>query len=72
MTLFGVSFVVAGLLTCLVPISLLICFAMFFGRTVLRMPPNATPTGRPQDDTSAPAVAGPPPETQFPIAGPEQ
>ena len=72
MTLFGVSFLVAGMLTCLVPISLLICFATFFGRTVRRMPPNAMPTGLPQDDTTAPAVAGPPPETQFPIAGPEQ
>jgi hypothetical protein len=71
MTLFGVSFVVAGLLTCLVPISLLICFVMFFGRAVRRLPPNATPTGRAHEDASAPAVAGPPPETQFPIAGPE-
>jgi hypothetical protein len=71
MTLFGVSFVVAGLLTCLVPISLLICFATFFGRTVRRLPPNATPTGRAQEDAAAPAVAGPPPETQFPVAGPE-
>ena len=71
MTLFGVSFVVAGMLTCLVPISLLICFATFFGRSVRRLPPNATPTGRAQEDASAPAVAGPPPETQFPIAGPE-
>jgi Na+-transporting methylmalonyl-CoA/oxaloacetate decarboxylase gamma subunit len=71
MTLFGVSFLVAGMLTCLVPISLLICFATFFGRTVLRLPPNAAPTGHKQEDASAPAVAGPPPETQFPIAGPE-
>jgi len=71
MTLFGVSFVVAGMLTCLVPISLLICFATFFGRTVRRMPPNATPSGKAHEDASAPAVSGPPAETQFPVVGPE-
>jgi Na+-transporting methylmalonyl-CoA/oxaloacetate decarboxylase gamma subunit len=47
MTLFGVSFLVAGMLTCFIPISLLIVFATFFGRTARRMPPNATP---PQPD----------------------
>jgi Na+-transporting methylmalonyl-CoA/oxaloacetate decarboxylase gamma subunit len=47
MTLFGVSFLVAGMLTCLVPISLLIVLVAFFGRTVRRMPPNATPAGTP-------------------------
>ena len=72
MTLFGVSFVVAGMLTCLVPISLLICFATFFARTVRRMPPNAAVTGQQaRDEASAPAVTGPPSETQFPVAGPE-
>jgi Na+-transporting methylmalonyl-CoA/oxaloacetate decarboxylase gamma subunit len=67
MTLFGVSFVVAGMLTCLVPISLLICFATFFGRTVRRMPPNATTNGQ-QTHVEPPAAAAQPPaaERQFP------
>ena len=46
---FGVTFLVASLLTCLVPISLLLCFATFFTRTARRMPPNATPV-QPQRD----------------------
>jgi Na+-transporting methylmalonyl-CoA/oxaloacetate decarboxylase gamma subunit len=46
MTLFGVSFLVAGMLTCFIPISLLIAFATFFGRTARRMPPNAAPPQR--------------------------
>jgi hypothetical protein len=47
MTLFGVSFLVEGMLTCLVPISLLIVFATFFTRAARRMPPNATPVRQP-------------------------
>ena len=47
MTLFGVSFLVAGMLTCFVPIALLIVFATFFARTARRMPPNAVPAGTP-------------------------
>jgi Na+-transporting methylmalonyl-CoA/oxaloacetate decarboxylase gamma subunit len=67
MTLFGVSFLVAGMLTCLVPISLLICFATFFGRTVRRMPPNAAPNGRQtHESTPAPAAQAPAAERQFP------
>ena len=58
---FGTAFLVAGLLTCLVPISLLICFATFFGRTVRRLPPNATPNGK-QVHEQPPATA----EQQFP------
>jgi hypothetical protein len=61
MTLFfGTAFVVAGLLSCLVPIALLICFATFFGRTARRMPPNATPNGQ-QAHEQPPAA----PEPQF-------
>ncbi len=52
MTLFGVSFLVAGMLSCFIPISLLIVFAAFFGRTARRMPPTATPAGRPVPERS--------------------
>lgn len=51
MTLFfGSAFLAAALLSCLVPISLLICFATFFGRTARRIHPSPAPTaGRPDD-----------------------
>ena len=56
MTLFGVSFLVAGMLSCLVPISLLLVFASFFVRTARRLPPNAAGVGKPEHDE---APAGP-------------
>ena len=63
MTLFGVSFLVAGMLTCFIPISLLIVFAAFFGRTVRRMPPNAT-TVAPAAREDSPAAQRPSPESR--------
>ena len=48
MTLFlGSAFLTGALLSCVVPISLLLCFATFFGRSARRMPPNATPAVKP-------------------------
>jgi Na+-transporting methylmalonyl-CoA/oxaloacetate decarboxylase gamma subunit len=63
MMLFGVSFLVAGMLSCFIPISLLLVFATFFGRSARRMPPNATPAASPAREES-PAVQRSFPESQ--------
>ncbi|HEX3618372.1 MAG TPA: hypothetical protein VHU61_17635 [Solirubrobacteraceae bacterium] len=61
----GSVFLAGALLSCILPITLLICFVTFFGRTVRRMPPNATPNGQQvHHEPSAPAA--PAPERQFP------
>lgn len=39
----GSVFLAGALLSCLLPISLLICFATFFTRNARKLPPNATP-----------------------------
>jgi hypothetical protein len=43
------------MLTCFIPISLLLVFAVFFGRTARRMPPNATPAAPAAREESAAA-----------------
>jgi hypothetical protein len=40
-------FLAGALLSCLLPITLLICFATFFTRNARRLPPNATPVSTP-------------------------
>jgi hypothetical protein len=39
----GSAFLAGALLSCVLPISLLIVFATFFIRSVRRLPPNAAP-----------------------------
>jgi hypothetical protein len=57
----GSVFLAGALLSCLLPIGLLICFATFFTRQVRRMPPNATPPAKPTEPANQEAAtpAGP-------------
>jgi hypothetical protein len=57
----GSVFLAGALLSCLLPISLLICFAAFFTRQARQIPPNATPNG--QQTHEEPSAAA---ERQFP------
>lgn len=59
-------FLAGALLSCLLPISLLICFASFFMRQARRLPPNATPVGGQvrEETPAAPESTGG--ERQFP------
>jgi hypothetical protein len=51
----GSAFLAGALLSCVLPISLLIVFATFFVKSVRRIPPNATPaqTFRPDEEPGA-------------------
>lgn len=57
----GSVFLAGALLSCLLPIGLLICFATFFARQARQLPPNATPNG--QQTADAPPAAA---EKQLP------
>jgi hypothetical protein len=50
----GTAFLVAALLTCVLPISLLICFAVFFVRQARRIPDTQPPSaGAPRESAGA-------------------
>jgi hypothetical protein len=64
--IFG-TYLAGALLTCLVPITLLICFATYFYRQVRRMPANAAveqPASTPIDPPAA--TSSPSPESYSP------
>lgn len=55
--IFG-SYLAGALLTCLVPISLLICFATYFYRNWRKLPENATPESSAATSQTAAGPAG--------------
>jgi hypothetical protein len=64
--IFG-TFLAGALLTCLVPIALLICFATYFYRQARRMPANAAVERTPSTPVDPPAApAQPSPESYSP------
>lgn len=56
----GTAFLIPAMLTCVLPISLLIAFATYFVRQARRLPENATPPPLPKA-TGATQAAVPPP-----------
>jgi hypothetical protein len=57
--IFG-TYLAGALLTCLVPIALLICFAIYFYRQARRMPPNAPVDAGTSTTVDPPAAPAPP------------
>ncbi len=63
--IFG-TYLAGALLTCLVPITLLICFAVYFYRQARREPPPAAvtpPASNAVDQPTAPAPVTPSPQS---------
>jgi hypothetical protein len=60
----GSVFLAGALLSCLLPIGLLICFATFFTRQARRMPPNAAPPAKPAAPANQEAAAPAGPATE--------